>query len=296
MTYSRRNLETNVNKEAVQRLREPAAWVLVGAAAAHVLAGLVVLFLGDGKFTYRALGETAGGDLFSGIGLTALLVTAVFLVAWRETPGGQTRTVVIAALAVFGVALLLGALSWLAGLLAGGESVEVYGQEITAGGVSGVTKLAAFLYGLAKLAVLGIGAWFVFTVFQGLQPGRGASPMQQGYPGYGYPQGGYQQPGVEGQAAAPPAQPQYDPQQHRPQQYDPQQGYQQPQQYQAPQQGYQQQGGQSLEEESAGEWTRAYGGGQDPSQGSQGGGYGPQQGYGSPGSDAGGGDWYRNNQ
>ncbi|WP_119728682.1 hypothetical protein [Thermomonospora amylolytica] len=294
-----------MNKEAVQRLREPAAWVLVGAAAAHVLAGLVVLLFEEGKFSYRALSETVTGSLVSSIGLAALLVTAVFLAAWRDTPGKQARTVVIAALAVFGVALLFGALAWAAGLLAGGESVEIGGREITTGEVSGTSKLAAFLYGVAKLAVLGVGAWFTFTVFQSLQPARPVPPMQQGYPGYGYQQGGYQQPGVEGQAAAPPAQPQYDPQQYQqyqqPQQYDPQH-YQQ--QGQPPQQGYQQggyqqQGGQSLEEESAGEWTRAYGGGQDPAPGSQGSqGYGQQPGYGPPGQspEAGGGEWYRDNR
>lgn len=289
-----------MNKEAVQRLREPAAWVLSIAAGLHVLAGLVMLFMGKlvggEKFTGRAMLETLQWGMVSGITVTALLAVAVLLVTWGEAPTRQARTIVMVALGVFGAALLFGVISWLGGLVANTGGAEG----------SAAVKFAAFLFGAAKLAVLGVGAWFAFTVFQSLQPARPAQPMQQGYPDYGYQQGqqsyqqgGYQQQ-VEGQHAQQPyQQPQYDPQQYQ------QGGYQQPQQpqqqggYQPQQGGYQQpqqpqqHGGQSLEEESAGEWTRAYGGGsQQPPQG-----YG-QQGYGSQGQQGpeNGGEWYRDSR
>ncbi|SEF97243.1 hypothetical protein SAMN04489712_102670 [Thermomonospora echinospora] len=300
-----------MNKEAVQRLREPAAWVLSIAAALHVLAGLVMLFMGKlvggEKFTGRAMSETLQWGMVSGITVPALLVVAVLLVTWGGTPTRQARTIVMTALGVSGAALLFGVIAWLAGLVA-----DTGGAEGAA-----AVKLAAFLFGAAKLAVLGVGAWFTFTVFQSLQPARPAQPMQQGYPDYGYQQGqqpyqgGYQQP-VEGQHSQQQyQQPQYDPQQYQqssqggyqqPQQsggyQQPQQGgYQQPQQggYQQPQQPQQpqQQGGQSLEEESAGEWTRAYGGGGQQEQQ----GYG-QQGHGRPEQPGpeNGGEWYRDSR
>lgn len=241
-----------MNKEAIQRLREPAAWVLTIAAGLHVLAGLVMLlagrYLGGGTFTLRAMTETLQLGLITGVAVTVILVVAVLLATW-EPAAKQARTIVLAALGVFGVALAFGVISWLAGLVA------------DTGGVKGaaVAKFSIFLYGAAKLAVMGVGAWFVFTVFQGMKPAAPAPQVQQGYPDYGYQQGGYPQP--------------------------PQAGYQQPQQgpYQQPQQG-----GQSLEEESAGEWTRAYGGGQQQSAP----GYGQQEQQGPEN----GGEWYRDSR
>jgi len=269
-----------VNKEAIQRLREPAAWVLTIAAGLHVLAGLVMLlagrYLGGGTFTLRAMTETLQLGLITGVAVTVILVVAVLLATW-EPAAKQARTIVLAALGVFGVALAFGVISWLAGLVA------------DTGGVEGaaVAKFSIFLYGAAKLAVMGVGAWFVFTVFQGMKPAAPAPQVQQGYPDYGYQQGGYPQPPQAGYQQ--PQQGNYVHSQYQ----QPQQGYPQPPQagYQQPQQGpYQQpqQGGQSLEEESAGEWTRAYGGGQQQSAP----GYGQQEQQGPEN----GGEWYRDSR
>jgi hypothetical protein len=299
--------ESVVHKEAVQRLREPAAWVLLVAAGLQVLAGLVLLLMGSdyagGKFSLRALNETVEVSLVTGMSVAALLVVAVLLVTWGDTPTRQARTIVMGALALFAVALLFGVVSWLAGLLAGGE-----GLEIGAG-----VKLAAFLLGAAKLAVLGVGAWFTFTVFKSLKPQRAA---HQGYAGYqqGQPYAQGQQP-VEGQHGyeqqAGYGQQGYGQQAGYEQQY-PQQQYPQqyPQQYEQHQQpgydqgGYQQQqpggyqaggqSGQSMEDESAGEWTRAYGGDRNPQPGQPGQPQPGQPGYGQPGPE--GGEWYRENR
>ncbi|MFA1539728.1 hypothetical protein [Actinomadura monticuli] len=295
-----------MNKEAVQRLREPAAWVLLAAAGLHLLAGLISLLGGDGSFTSRALGETAGGT-FLQIVLVGVLVLAVLLVTWGETQTPQARTITMGALGVLGGIALFGVISWLSGMLADSEYI------------SALTKLSAFLEGAGKLAIVGVGGWFVFTVFQGMQPARPQQQMQQGYPDFGYQQGQqgqqqygqqqygqqgfeqqqqqygqqqYQQYGQQAGGEGQQAQQQYGQQQYgQPQQYG-QQDYQQ--QYGAQGGGYQagqsgqsgQQGQQPAADEEMGEWTRAYGGsGQDP-QGTQ-----PAPGQGEQG-----GDWYRDNR
>src|SRR5690606_9851033 len=40
--------DDTVNKEAVHRLREPAAWVLLASAGVHLFAGIIALFAGGG--------------------------------------------------------------------------------------------------------------------------------------------------------------------------------------------------------------------------------------------------------
>ncbi|GAA4376468.1 hypothetical protein GCM10023088_35250 [Actinomadura verrucosospora] len=311
-----------MNKEAVQRLREPAAWVLLAAAGVHLLAGIISLLGGDGSFTLRALGQTNDGT-FLQVAMVGLVVLAIMLTTWGATPTPQARTITMGALGVLGGIGLFGVISWLSGMLADSDYAGA------------VTKLTTFLVGAGDLAVVGVGGWFAFTVFKGMQPPRPQPQMQQqgGYPDFGYQQG---QPGQQqyGQQPGQPAQPGYD-QQYGQQQYQqyqqygegqpqqPAQGYGQqqygqqqygqpgqqgqpgyeqqygqPQEYQqyGQQGGYQggQQGGQQgqppAEEEDMGEWTRAYGGGggsgQDP-QGTQ-----PAP----PAGDQEGGDWYRDNR
>lgn len=310
-----------MNKEAVQRLREPAAWVLLAAAGVYLLAGIIELLGGKGEFTTRALGETSGGS-FTQIAVVGLLVVAVLLAAWGDAPTGQAKTITMGALGVLGGIVLFSVICWLGGMLAGNEIIN-YGMAV---------KLAAFLTGAAKLAVAGVAGWFLFTVFQKLAPPRPKpqQQMQQGYPDYGYQQGQAgqqygQQPGYEQQQA----QQQYGQQQYQQygqqgeqqqyggqtgpqgqpgyQQYG-QQDYQQGQagQQQYGQQGYEQgQAGQQYgqqagyeqqqygqqpgqqqpaENEEIGEWTRAYGGGDQNPQGTQ------------PRPDEQGGDWYRDNR
>ncbi|MGH3243465.1 MAG: hypothetical protein ACRDNL_24015 [Spirillospora sp.] len=314
-----------MNKEAVQRLREPAAWVLVASAGLQLLAGIISLLGDDGPFTLSALIETRDG-MFLQFGTVGLLVLAVLLVTWGETPTPQARTIVMGALGVLGGVALFGVICWLAGMLADSDSTKA------------LTKLSVFLLGAGKIAVVGVGGWYAYTVFQGLQPAR--PQMQQGYGEFGYQQGqpgqpvqpgqqgygqqaygqgqqqygqgqqqdyqqyqqyGQQQPGAEEQQAA--AQQGYEQQQGYGQQeygqqaygQGQQQDYQQYQQYS--QQGYEQQaqGGQQQpsEQEEMGEWTRAYGGGSGQEQGPQGTQPAPPQ----PGAgEQEGGDWYRDNR
>jgi hypothetical protein len=289
-------MEFLVNKEAVQRLREPAAWALVASAGLQFLAGLVMLLTGGGKtvrlptgdevstgtpFTARAFTELTGGQLFTSVALVGLLALAVLLVVRGEQPTAQARTIVMIALGVIGAVAFFTVIVWIGSLISDAPTMA---------------KFAAFLYGAAKLAVIGVGGWFIWTVFQGLQPARPAPQQAPGYPDYGYQQGqqqyGY---GQEGQQV--PGQQGYDQGQ---QGYDQgQQAYYQQQQYpqQYPQQGQQAQGGQQVPgqpgqqqpgyqqqypqqqyppQDDAGQWTQAYGS-DDPRYGQD---YGRPQGYG----------------
>jgi hypothetical protein len=284
------SLEFLVNKEGVQRLRRPAAWALLGSAALQLLAGLVVLLSGGGRtvqvpgggeistgvpFTQRAFTELTTGQLFTSVTVVGLLVLAAVLVVRGEQPDPKARAIVTAALGVLGGVALLTVIVWLSALMAD---------------ASASAKFAAFLYGAAKLAVIGMGGWFLFTVRKGLQsahPVRQPGGAQQGYGGYAYPgqqgdpqygsgqesgQAYYQQ--QHGQQGTPPQQgyeQQYGrqayPQQQYGQQYGPQQAYPQPQygqqgyeQQYAPQ-GYAQPGQQPPAggEGDAAQWTKAYG-------------------------------------
>ncbi|GAA3945896.1 hypothetical protein GCM10023085_30040 [Actinomadura viridis] len=306
-----------MNKEAVQRLREPAAWVLLAAAGVQLFAGIIVLFAGGGGsgdgFKYRAYGEITQG-FFTQSAVIAMLALAVALVALGPAPTRQARNIIMGALGVIGGIGLFGVVCWFSSLL-----VE---SQIASGG----EKLAVFLYGSARLAVIGIGGWFVFAVFQAMQPARPQQPQmpQGGYPDFGYQQGqqqfgqpqqqfGQPQQGQpQGQQFGQPqqqfgqqpypqageAQQQFgQPQQPQQQFGQPQQPAQQPQDYQQGQHGQQPaqhqygQGGyqQPQSEEEVGEWTRAYGGQNAP--GAQPG--GAQQEERRPEE---GGDWYRDNR
>ncbi|MEU8797145.1 hypothetical protein [Spirillospora sp. NPDC048819] len=265
-----------MNKEAVQRLREPAAWVLLASAGVQLLAGIITLLGDDGTFTFRALLETRDG-MFLQIGIVGLLVLAVLLATWGDRPTPQARTITMGALGVLGGIALFGVVSWLSGMLADSDSAGA------------LTKLSVFLIGAGKLAVVGVGGWYVYTVFQGMQPPRPqAQPqMQQGYPDFGYQQGQQGQPGAQGQQYG-----QQDFGQQGQQQYG-QQQYQQYQQYgqqgaegqqgaqQGYEQGYGQQQGQQAEygQQEYGQQPQQYGQQDYQQYGGQGGGYQGQQGY-----------------
>jgi hypothetical protein len=278
-----------VNKDALQRLREPAAFALLGAAGLQLLAGLIYLFSAD-SFTSNAMGETLNLGYIAGLPIAILGAGAVFFAAYGEPQSKQARNIVFGALGVLGVAALFGVICVLSGLVADGAG--------------GGYKAAAFFYGVGKLLLVAIAGYYVFTVFQALQPARPAGMpgglgagqsygQQYGQPGdpYGQGQPGYgQQPQQYGQPADPYAQQQqYGQQQYGQPAGDP---YAQPQQpaagdpYAQGQPGYGQQPPQLYGQPAApqpeqGQWTRQYG--DDAPQGQQ----SPQQ------NDQ---NWYRGDQ
>jgi hypothetical protein len=283
-----------VNNVAAQRLREPGAWVLLGSVFLQVVSGLISLFTGGRgtTFSYRAFVFTNSDSFFSGVAAVAIVVVAVLLVSRvGGAPTAQARNVALGGVILLGVIALLDVITILAGLAAGSSSGGIV-FDVPAG-----EKLSMFLYGIAKLAVLAVGACYAFSVFQSPGPARPAGPQ--------YPQQGYGQPAppygpAYGQVQQPYGQPQpYGPQQFygQPQPYGqqmpyPQQQYGQPAYYQQPtaqpgqpaqpgqqpaqpgqppalpaqpgQQGPKGQAGQSSTEENEGEWTRAYGGTDQP--------------------------------
>ncbi len=249
----------------MQKLREPAAFALVGAAGLQVLAGLISLLGGSGSFTYRALDEAGGFGMVTGVSVAVLATVAVLLVTRGDSPSPQSRVIVIIALAVLGVGILFGVLTTLAGMAASSPSYSIGDRTIGGGGPGFGVKAPAFLFGVAKLAMSGIAGYFVFSIFQAMQPAKPAAQpggLQAGYQPYGqqqqYGQQQYgQQPGYEAYGQQPYGQ----------QQYGGQQGYQQPQQY-----GQQQYGQQApAADEGEASWTQAYGGqaGQQGQQGQQ---------------------------
>lgn len=262
-----------MNKDALQRLREPAAFALLGAAGLQLLAGLIYLFSGN-SFTSNALGETLQLGYFAGLPIAILTAGAVFFAVYGEPQAKQARNVVFGALGVLGVAALFGVICVLSGLVA----------DNATGGL----KAASFFYGVGKLLLVAIAGYYVFTVFQALQPARPAGmpgglgagqpygQQQYGQPGDPYAQGqpGYGQQQQYGQPADPYAQQQqYGQQQYgqpaadpyaQPQQpaSDPyaqgQPGYGQPPQLQPGQQP-QQYGQPAAPQPEQGQWTRQYG-------------------------------------
>lgn len=279
-----------MNKD-VQRLREPAALVLLGSVALEILSGLINLVFGRGRlpFTYQAFQFIANDAFFTSVTVVGVVVLAVLLATRLGGPPTRgARNVVLGALIVLGVIALLTIVCMLAGLGAGGlDSGVLLDNALSA-------KIGMFLYGLAKLAVLAVGGYYILIVFQSFgpataQPGQGYPQQAWGQPGgpspYGQPQPGY---------GPPPQQPAYGqpPQQQPRPPYPPQGGYVNAP-YGQPQPGYGQppQPGarppqpmgqqppappqppppappqpapapQPSQDEGEGEWTRAYGTGE----------------------------------
>ena len=235
-----------MNDDAVQRLREPAAWVLLGSVLLQFLAGLITLFFTGGGQSVSAGGvtEKVGGVPFKERAFDELTGSAVLHQRRRRRARrarraaghpprrqqtAQARTVVMVGLGLLAAVALFGLVVTLTSLAVPGAA----------------TKASAFLFGIAKLAVVGIGAYYTFIVFQKLS----ATSVQQGMQAQGYyggqQQGGYAQPGY--------GQPAYGQQPQAP-------GYGQPQApaYEQPQQVYGQQ--------QAGYGQQAPGYGQPPAQ------------------------------
>lgn len=284
-----------MNNDALQRLREPGAWVLLGSVALQILSGLIQLIFGGAPgspFTLRAYRYINNDLFFAGMTVAVLTVLAVLL-ATRigGGPTRQARNVVLAGVILLGAVALLDVIAMLAGLAAGGEGI------ILDGGLA--AKVGMFLYGVAKIAVVGAAAYYVYLVLQSMAPAAPAGPQfqqqafGQGQPPYGtgggygtppqqpqqpsyasfnqsYAQQGYGQPSYAspgyGQQYQQPAPPPQGPQ-TGPQPGSAPQGPQHGQQYQQPANAPQQPPAQPQQPSSPpdeGEWTRAYGAGDVP--------------------------------
>ncbi|MFD0773009.1 hypothetical protein ACFQZ2_03630 [Streptomonospora algeriensis] len=240
-----------MNNEALNRLRVPAAWALLGAVVAQMLGGLVYIF-GHGSAYDASVAANftgVGSDLFHGPVLIGMLVAAVALVVTAPTKTSVNFPVVLVALILTGLAALMGVVGVIMGFVNANETGNL------------ADGFASFLSVGGQLAVIAVAGLFVLRVFgdhelvprsgpqQGMPMGQPGFPPQtgaqqsfapQGYPTggqqafgqQGYPTGGqpaYQQPQQQDWAVQQDwaAQQTYGAPQQQPGGYDPNQQYQQ---------------------------------------------------------------------
>ncbi len=152
MDYQR--TETSGDWEQVRRIRQPLAWVLLGAAAVRILTGVYAVLGLPGSllpeiggitldFQFRATAELS---VFAGLPETVLPVIAVVIVTLAGGATARARDVTTFAGLLLGVSLGFGAICWLS---------ELAGDARSSWGV--VTDLAA-------LAIPAAGLVFVLAM------------------------------------------------------------------------------------------------------------------------------------
>src|SRR5690606_12205119 len=163
--------EPLLNNEAINRLRLPAAWALLGAVAAQMVAGLIRTFAGmEGEYGSFSV---SGGDFYNPI-IVGLVLAAVALVITAPQKTSANFGVVLTGLILLGV----GALFALIGLIAGFANA----------GTRGIGYAFADLFAIAgQAAVLVFAGIFLLRV---LNDPNLVPRAQQGYA----PQTGAQQP------------------------------------------------------------------------------------------------------
>ncbi|MFV2198947.1 hypothetical protein ACFHWE_22410, partial [Nocardiopsis sp. LOL_012] len=177
-----------MNNETLERLRPLGVWVLLGAAGASQLAGLIRLIVGmsDGSFSG---GVASASGHFFGLWTTALIAGAVALALSSERTRSAVRPVVITAMVMAGIGLVFAAIHLITGFI--GVYNPAYG-------------FANLFSTLASGAVLGVVGFGLLKVFKdpALVPQAPAQPQyNQGFPqatgqqqAYAYdPQQAYQQ-------------------------------------------------------------------------------------------------------
>jgi hypothetical protein len=201
-----------------QRLREPAAFVLLAFGALSTLFNTITFLFGPGEnnvglgggpsFSDRAAAQV--GSLLSVV-VVAALVGAVFLAHWPAHLK-QAKALTLMSLITLAVADLFG--------------VVALFSAFGANGATGWDKTSTFFISLGQLGVAGVGSWLVLGYFQQHQPAQPAGGFQPQQPqqwGPG-PQQQWQQPPVPQQQPQGQQQPWGPP----PQQQAPQTGQQQP--------------------------------------------------------------------
>ena len=166
-----------------QRLREPAAFVLLAFGAISTLFTTITFLFGPGQdkgsvdpnfgayvyhSTFSARAFKAAPGLVS-IAVVVALVGAVWL-AHLGTQLKNAKIITLAALVSIGVADLFGVVALF----------SAFGAD----GVSGWDKTQNFFVTLAELAVAGIGSWLILGYYQQYSPARppagfGQPPQQQ---------------------------------------------------------------------------------------------------------------------
>jgi hypothetical protein len=217
-----------------QRLREPAAFVLLAFGALSTLFNTITFLFNPGgnnglgggpTFSQRAHDEV--GNLLSVV-VVAAVVGAVYLAHWPAHLK-QAKALTLASLVTLGVADLFGVVALF----------SAFGAD----GATGWDKTTTFFVSLGELGIAGVGTWLVLGYFQQHQPAAPAGerfqqPQWGPGPGPQQPPQQWQQPPVpqqqpqgQQQPWGPP--PQQAPQPTGPQPPQPQWGQPQPQQQDA---------------------------------------------------------------
>ena len=179
-----------MKNETLDRLRLPAAWVMVGAVGALMLAGLIGLIAGSsGLYGSFPLAMTSSGGRFFGAEVILLLAGAVALVLTGERSRPSALPVLVAAMIMTGVGLLFVLINLITVFVAHSDEIA--------------HAFAGFLSTGAHGAVLGVSGFFLLKAFndptmvqrptsqmgqynpQQFSPATGA---QQSFAGTGYPQ------------------------------------------------------------------------------------------------------------
>jgi len=108
-----------LNNESIQRLREPAAWALLGAVAAIQLGALIYVFGGESG---TGMGGVSGAfvdirDAVLGPGTVAMVLAAVALVLTGPNRSPRAFGIVMMAMIELGVGALLGVISLIMGFV-----------------------------------------------------------------------------------------------------------------------------------------------------------------------------------
>jgi hypothetical protein len=195
-----------VIRDETKRVRQPAAWLLLGGVTISVFLGLMAMLstswaAAANVGTLLALAGGGSGPTFAdrsvvashaltAIPVTAMAVVAVVLATHLGEQVRQARRITLFAVILQGIALLFGVITWLTSL-----GVQVGGSA----------KLGFFLDGAIGIMVAIAGLFFSVVTLRSreLQASRPQPAAQvagpSGYPGYGYgPQAG----GVSGAGGA----------------------------------------------------------------------------------------------
>ncbi len=188
--------------EALRKSRDIFAYGLLAVAALYLISALSLLFKSEDDVGLDFSGKAAVfGHLFAHPLLVFSLIAALALAVGLGGASKNARTVALVALGIAGVALLLRLICWFTAFGADDDG----GADVF-GGVLGAGKIVGIVLGLADLLLLGLTAWFAYTVLQSLpktsQSTASAWGQQQGYAGqqgYGQPGWGQQGSGYSGQ-------------------------------------------------------------------------------------------------
>jgi hypothetical protein len=192
-----------VIRNEAQRVREPAALLLLAAMALSVIVGLWTLLSAQSQLFDRLVTSLPGGGLnfgdraleafgyFAAIYITALPVAAVVLATLTGGKVNRAREITLGAAVLQAVALILSVICWLA----------AFGSDLSTSG-----KTQSFIGGLVSLIVAAAALMFTLAILrsaelQGTQSAAGGhaagGTATQQLPG----QAGYGQPGYGQQAA-----------------------------------------------------------------------------------------------